>query len=380
MPLQYPAVPRRLPPDCIEDRDRHGNIRIYYRVKGRPKVRLRGTPWTLEFMAEYDTAKGETLPTQRKGITLGTWRWLCVKYFSECAEYKRLDARTQHVRRQILEGTFEEPIAPGSPKHFRDFPLSRMTADAVEVLRDRKIHTPESANARIKAMRQVFKFGVKKKLAPRNPARDVEYFKSGSEGFHTWTPGEVQQFEERHPIGTKARLALALLLFTGQRRSDIIRFGKQHAKGGKLTFTQHKGRNRKPKRLTLPILPELQQVIEGTACGDLTFLVNDWGRPFTDAGFGNKFRDWCNQAGLQHCSAHGLRKAGATIAANNGATSRQLMAIFGWDTLKEAERYTRNADQQRLAEDAMPLLRTQEQNRTESGPTEGPGGTFSEKT
>jgi integrase len=380
MPLHYPAMPRRLPPGCVEDRDRHGNIRVYYRAKNRPKVRLSGTPWTPEFMAEYDTAKGEALPTQRKGITPGTWRWLCVKYFSECAEYKRLDARTQHVRRQILEGTFEELIAPGSPKHFRDFPLSRMTADAVEVLRDRKIHTPESANARIKAMRQVFKFGVKKKLAPRNPARDVEYFKSGSEGFHTWTPGEVQQFEERHPIGTKARLALALLLFTGQRRSDIIRFGKQHAKGGKLTFTQHKGRNRKPKRLTLPILPELQQVIEGTACGDLTFLVNDWGRPFTDAGFGNKFRDWCNQAGLQHCSAHGLRKAGATMAANNGATSRQLMAIFGWDTLKEAERYTRNADQQRLAEDAMPLLRTQEQNRTESGPTEGPGGTFSEKT
>jgi len=63
--------------------------------------------------------------------------------------------------------------------------------------------------------------------------------------------------------------------------------------------------------------------------GDLTFLVNDWGRPFSDAGFGNKFRDWCNQAGLRHCSAHGLRKAGATMAACNGATSRQLMAIFG---------------------------------------------------
>jgi len=261
----------------------------------------------------------------------------------------------------VLEGTFDEVIAPGSVKLFRDFPLSRMTTDAVEVLRDRKIHTPEAANSRLKAMRQVFKWGLKKKLAPSNPARDVEYFRSGSTGFHTWTPEEVQQFEGRHPVGSKARLALALLLFTGQRRSDIIRFGKQHAKGGKLTFTQHKGRNRKPKRLTLPILPALQRVIDGTACGDLTFLVNDWCRPFTDAGFGNKFRDWCNQAELQHCSAHGLRKAGATIAANNGATSRQLMAIFGWDALKEAERYTRNADQQRLAESAMHLLETKEE-------------------
>jgi integrase len=262
----------------------------------------------------------------------------------------------QHVRRQTLEATFKEPIAPGSSKLFCDFPLLRMTADAIEVLRDRKIHTPEAANARVKAMRQVFKFGTKKKLAPANPARDVEYFKSGSTGFHTWTLDEVKHYEERHPVGSKARLAFALLLFTGQRRSDIIRFGKQHAKGGKLTFTQHKGRNRKPKRLTLPILPALQRIIDGTACGDLTFLVNDWGRPFTDAGFGNKFRDWCDLAGLKHCAAHGLRKAGATIAANNGATSRQLMAIFGWDTLKEAERYTRGADQQRLAESAMHLL------------------------
>jgi len=331
-------------------------------------------------MAAYEVAKGAVLPTTTKGIRPGTWRWLCTRYFAECAEYKRLDARTQHVRRQILEATFDEPIAPVSSKFFRDFPLSRMTADAVEVLRDRKIQTPESANARLKAMRQVFKFGVKKSLAPSNPARDVEYFKSGSTGFHTWTPEEVQQFEERHPVGSKARLALALMLFTGQRRSDIIRFGKQHTKGGKLTFTQYKGRNRKPKRLTLPILPALQRVIDGTPCGDLTFLVNDWGRPFTDAGFGNKFRDWCNQAGLRHCSAHGLRKAGATVAANNGATSRQLMAIFGWDTLKEAERYTREADQWRLANAAMHMLETQEQNGTESCPTEGPGGTFSGKS
>jgi site-specific recombinase XerD len=88
----------------------------------------------------------------------------------------------------------------------------------------------------------------------------------------------------------------------------------------------------------------------------MTYLVNDLGRPFTDAGFGNKFRNWCNQANLSHCSAHGLRKAGAVIAANNGATARQLMAIFGWDTIKQAEHYTRKADQTKLAEDAMHLL------------------------
>ncbi|MCC6780595.1 MAG: tyrosine-type recombinase/integrase [Hyphomicrobiales bacterium] len=372
-------MPRRLPPGCVEDRDRHGNIRIYYRAKGSPKVRLRGTPWTSEFMAQLDDAKADYPRVKSREASPGTWRWLCIKYFAECADYLRLDERTKRVRRGIIEGTFDEPIAPGSSRFFRDMPLARMTEDAVEVLRDRKIQTPESANARLKAIRQVFKFGVKKKLAPRNPSRDVEYFKSGSTGFHTWTPEEVQQFEARHPIGTKARLALALMLFTGQRRSDIIRFGKQHAKGGRLIFTQHKGRNRKPKRLTLPVLPALQRIIDATPCGDLTFLVNEFGRPFTDAGFGNWFRDRCVEASVPG-RAHGLRKAGATIAANNGATSRQLMAIFGWDTLKEAERYTRGADQLRLAETAMHLLEAAEQNNTEPCPTESSGGTFSGNT
>jgi integrase len=118
-----------------------------------------------------------------------------------------------------------------------------MDASAVEVLRDRKIDVPESANSRLKAIRQVFKFGAspKKRYAPFNPTRDVEYFKTGSTGFHTWTPDEVKQFEQRHPIGTKPRLALALMVYSGQRRSDIIRFGKQHVKGGKISFTRFKG-------------------------------------------------------------------------------------------------------------------------------------------
>jgi integrase len=128
-------------------------------------------------------------------------------------------------------------------------------------------------------------------------------------------------------------------------------------KGGKLTFTQYKGRNRKPKQLTLPVLPVLQQIIDASPCGpDLTFLVTAFGKPFTDKGFGNKVRDWCDQAGLRHCTAHGLRKAGATIAADNGATAHQLMAVFGWSSLDQAELYTRGANQRRLAAGAMHLL------------------------
>lgn len=118
---------------------------------------------------------------------------------------------------------------------------------------------------------------------------------------------------------------------------------------------------------TLPIVPVLQEILDASPSGDLTFLVTEHGKPFTDAGFGNWFGDRCKEAGVPG-RAHGLRKAGATIAANNGATAHQLMGIFGWDTLKMAEAYTRAADQQRLAASAMHMLAATEQHAPESVP------------
>jgi len=52
-----------------------------------------------------------------------------------------------------------------------------------------------------------------------------------------------------------------------------------------------------------------------------------------------------------------MRKVGATIAAENGATDHQLMAIFGWKSIAEAQRYTKKARQERLAGSGMHLLR-----------------------
>jgi integrase len=231
-----------------------------------------------------------------------------------------------------------------------------MTRKAVRVLQDRKLDLPEAANARVKAIRQVFAWGIDQEHVTANPARDVRYLKGKPGGFHSWEIQEVERFEQRHAVGTKARLALALLLYTGQRRSDVVLFGRQHVHNGSLRFTQVKGRNRAPKRLELPVLPELQKIIDVSQTGNLTFLVTKFGRPFTAAGFGNWFRRRCDEAELPHCSAHGLRKAGASTAAENGATESQPMAIFGWETMKEAARYTKAARQKKMARDAMPLL------------------------
>jgi integrase len=357
-----------------EDLDRHGNVRVYFwRGKGHRKIRIREAPDTAAFRSAYDAAAAQdTLikpptPEEQAGhaswssISLpkpGTYRWLCTRYMAECAEFLQNGSRTRHVRKLVLESTFEEPIAPGSKDLFADFPLEHLDVSALYVLRDRKLATPEAANSRIKALRQVFKWAVQPnvKLVKTNIARDVPIFPMKGDGFHAWTIEEVRTFARRHPLGTKAHLALGLMLFTGVRRSDAVRLGRQMIRGGWLHFTEVKNGAAKPKQRQLPVLPILTRIIDGSTQGNLTFLVTEFDRPFTGNGFGNWFRKRCDEAGLPQCSAHGLRKAGATIAADNGATEHQLMAIFGWESPAQAAHYTKRANRRRLAGAGMHFI------------------------
>jgi len=347
-------------------RDRHGKLRVEYRRNGRI-IPLRAAPGTAEFQAACDEAKQLFEPDYKVAeggvaasapLVQGTYRWLCAQYFGS-TDFKQLDPDTQRARRLILEGTCREKWSPGSDRLFGEAPIKSMSSQALTVLRDRKADKPEAARARLKAISRVFDWAMDARIVgvARNPARDVRYPKpKAGGGFHSWTLEELTQYERRHPMGTKARLALALLLFTGQRKSDVVLLGPQHSRDGWLTFTQQKNKERTPITLSLPILPVLQQIIDASPTGATTFLVTEHGKPFGRKGFGNKMRRWCDEAGLSECTAHGLRKAGATIAAENGATGHQLMAIFGWRTLKQAELYTRAAEQKRIAGSAMSLL------------------------
>jgi integrase len=262
---------------------------------------------------------------------------------------------TQDKRRQLLEATCAELVTPDKAGTFAAFPLSRLQTRHLRVLRDRKAHVPSAQINRMKAVKVLFKWALHEELIAANPARDLTVDAAPAGGHHSWTTDEVRQFEERHPIGSKARLALALLSWTGVRRSDLVKLGKQHVRDGWLRFTQQKNRNRKPVQIEIPILPELQKVIDAGPTGNLTFLMTGAGAPYTVWGFGNWFRDRCVEAGVPG-RAHGLRKAGAVTAAENGATAHQLMSIFGWLTLAEAERYTQAAERKKLASDAIGLL------------------------
>ncbi len=246
----------------------------------------------------------------------------------------------------------------GDAKLFEDVPIQAFTPKAVRVLRDRKAETPDAANSWLKALRAIFNWAIMPavELSTTNPARDIAYFKTGSEGFHSWTSEEVDQFIARHSIGTKAYLALMLMLYTSQRRSDIVLFGKQHITKGWLRFVQEKDKKKKPRRLEMPLHPTLAQAIEAGPCGDATLLVTEFKKPFTSNGFGNWFRKRCDEADLKHCSAHGLRKAAAARLADRGATEHQIMAITCHTTSKEVIRYTKAARQKVLAKSAVKLM------------------------
>lgn len=353
----------------IFDRDRHGTDRYYFRRGKERKIRFDAAPGTPEFDEEYRLCVAGQHPKQsgarvrrshaaRAGVTAvkGSLRWLMGEYRARSDTWAELDHTTQKRRITVLDEICDEVVSKDNPAKIGDLPYAGLRPRVVRVIRNRA-PTPATANARVKALRAVFKFAIDDDLVETNPARDVEYRRSASSGYHTWTIEEVRQYEATHAIGSKPRLALALLMFTGQRRSDIVLLGKQHRRQGGLQFTQFKGRNKKPVTLWIPVMPILQAIIDATPSAGLAFLETKFGKSYTAKGFGVKFRRWCNKAGLpKHCAAHGLRKAGATIAAENGATPHQLMAIFGWKTLKEAMRYTEAAEQKRIAQGAMHLI------------------------
>lgn len=90
--------------------------------------------------------------------------------------------------------------------------------------------------------------------------------------------------------------------------------------------------------------------------GAMVFLISELGKPFSRKGFGNKFRQWCDEAGLPHCSEHGLRKAAARRFAEAGCSNQQIKAWTGHTTDSEVSRYTAAADQTLLSDAAAELL------------------------
>ena len=319
--------------------DRHGRIRYYYRRPGYPSAPLPDIE-DPGFLAAYAAASGQArLGASRPG-TRKSFDALFDAYFGS-REFTALATHTQRSYKSTVRHFLE---------HFGTRDCTLFTRPALESYLDLRSDEPGAASNFLKRMKQVLDFGVQRQILTHNVARDVKFEKPKTDGFPAWTEVDVAAYEKRWPTGTKERLAFALLLYTGQRRSDVVRMGPQHVTDGRIEVTQAKG----GKTLSIPIHPALKPLIAG--CNTDTFLVTQYGQAFTKAGFGAWFAERCDAAGV-HKRAHGLRKAISRRLAEAGCTAYEIIAITGHSSAKEAEPYTRAVDQQRLADAAMQKVR-----------------------
>jgi len=214
---------------------------------------------------------------------------------------------------------------------------------------------PHAANNLRGELRPFFNYAFKLLgIEKPNPVDQAAPLKAPKGGYHTWTEAEISQYRAFHPLGTTPRLALEIFLWTAQRRGDASEFGRKHIVGGQILVTPSKTKDSSGAVVQLPMAPQLAEAIAAmTVTGTDTFLVTAYGKPYTKAGLGMRMRDWCNAAGLPHCSAHGLRKATARRAAESGSSNSELKAVGGWTTDSQVAVYTAAASRARLAEQAM---------------------------
>ncbi len=336
----------RPPPNCVHGfLDRHRKTRFHFRRAGFKRVPLPGLPWSPEFMEAYTAARNGA-PRVDIGASRtkpGTVDDIIARYLRSAA-FTSKAATTKAERRATLERFRKQH---GTKR------VKMLHAEHIAAILNKL--RPFAQRNMLHALRALMAFAIAEHVLDTDPTAAIKLARRrDTGGFKTWGEEHVAAYRKRHEIGTMARLALELLLNVGARRSDIVKLGPQHLRDDEFTF-----RAQKTGTLVegLPLLPELAEALDVMPSRQLTFLITSFGASFSAAGFGNWFRDRCNEAGVpKGFAAHGLRKASATRLADHGATSRQLMAWFGWTTLREPERYTRAADNKRLARAAGALI------------------------
>lgn len=285
-----------------------------------------------ELMARYCAAPSRLGPTQ---TTQKKVRAVLEKFSEPRRDWPVADLRFEHID-AILEKRREKKIVKGRPE------------GGVEAARKLR-----------KELIRLFDFGIKTGMMTLNPAAQSSQIKVAagerSTGFYTWTEKDIAQYRDCHALGTRARLAMELMLWTDQRRIDSIHLGRQHISGGRIAIRQTKT----GKELSIPVAPQLLEAIVAMPPGSsspMCFLLTEWGKPFTNAGFGNWFREKCDEAGLPHCTAHGLRKATMRRMAEIGLGNQTMKALSGHTKDDEVARYTAAANQKRMADNAISAL------------------------
>ncbi|BCI68137.1 site-specific integrase [Acetobacter aceti] len=318
---------------------RDGKVRYYFRKPGLPRKKL-PDPDESGFWEAYHAALHQIVEIKPERYANGTLAALADDWMRTPA-FLQLGPATRKNYTRLLSGIQKEDFALHQIDLFEAQHIRRFVA--------RKADTPAAANHRLRLFRLIFAFAVEDGRIKSDPTAGVKRLKEKGEGAKSWTEDEIARFEDRWPTGSTPRLALALLLYTGQRRSDVVKMRPQDVVDGMMSVQQVKTGT----RLFIPIHPLLAIELASVPESRGTYLETAFSKPFSPDGFAIRFAKWCSEARLEGLSPHGLRKAAARRMAEAGCTAHQIASITGHRTLAEVQRYTLAADQKRLAEEAM---------------------------
>lgn len=341
-------MPRKLPRFVERWADRHGKIRFYFRRGKGERVPLPSID-SPEFEAAYLAALTGSAASAKPGIKPGSISALIESYRRSAAYIElrvttktgyssRIEAlRSAHGERSV-SGLTRERISNGILSPYAGRPGARL--------------------AILKMLRVLIRHAIDIGWLKHDPSIGIKRPKT--QEIRSWTEAEIATFEKRWPIGSKQRLAFALMLYTGQRRSDVHRMTWADVIGSLIMVVQQKT----TEKLSIRLHHHLQAVLAAAPRQHITILNTAFGQPFTVDGFSQWMRSAIKAAGLPlECQPHGLRKAAGRRLAEAGCTAREIMAVLGHRTLDEAERYTRDADQPHLSTAAITKLEGRNANR-----------------
>lgn len=346
---------RRRDPNVTSFVDRHGKERWRWRKAGHQTHYFTAPPGTKEYADELAVCKrGAPLSIGAERTLPKSIGDLVTRYYSTL-DFNTGSESDRHRRRLILEA-FRAEYDRDMVEHFTFAHIEGLLLKKAQKKQvgARTVGGIGAARNLRKQLRRLFAHAKRLGWIKENPVEDASRIAAPkSKGFHTWTEDEIAQYQAKHPLGTMARLALEIMLWTGQRRSDAHAFGPEHMKNKRIKFVVSK--TQRPH--WLPAAPQLVEAIDAMPrVGIKTYLTTEYGKPFSRAGFGNKMRQWCDEADLPHCSAHGLRKAIARRMAEMGIGNQGIKAVGGWLGDSEVATYTAAADQRRIAEDVIGQL------------------------
>lgn len=351
-------MPRKLPLFVTRERSRHGRLAFYFRRGKGERTRLPDYG-SATFDAEYQAALAGTTAKTRRGriVNRSSLAWL-VEEYRVSADYAALSPATRRQRDNIFHNTVEGD-AGGQP--FRAVSEAGLKK-AVEI---RKA-TPSAARNFLDAMRGMFRWAKESGHVTIDPTTGLKPPKRRKNaGFTPWTDDDVALYEARWPAGSKERVWLHVLRYTGLRRGDAVTVGRQHVKDGvALIRTEKSGYE---IEAVVPLHPQLIETLAIGPTGDLAWICGERGRPFKKESFGTVFREACDDAGIaKGKSAHGLRKLAAATLAELGLTVSELEALFGWEGGRMASHYTKSADRRALGRKAALKMLSQGAGRAQN--------------